>query len=151
MVKVSVFYPNRKGVLSSVGVVEVYGIPVADLLKSGQIVYSYQRYQILEWFFKHSTQPSDELVETVRTIGFDTSTPRYVKTYCRAFLGKFGSRADLERIADSYDETTDPSEQVEIICAIRRLEYGRRNAFLARVEKDGEMNLRAVKWVKATS
>jgi hypothetical protein len=29
-----------------------------------------------------------------------------------------------------------------------RLESGRRNSFLARVEKDGEMNLRAVQWVK---
>lgn len=134
--------------LSSVGPVEVYGIPVVEFLSSGRIVYPYQVYQILEWFVENSSAPSDELIETVRTIGFDSSTPRYVKTYCRAFLGKFGSAADLERIANLYDETADPSEQVEIICAIRRLERGRRNSFLARVEKDGEMNLRAAKWVK---
>ena len=71
-----------------------------------------------------------------------------MKTYCRAFLGKFGSAADIETIADLYDETTDPSEKVEIICAIGRLERGRRNSLLARVEKDGEMNLRAAKWVR---
>lgn len=135
--------------LRLVGPVEVYGVPVLEFLKSENSVYPYQTYQILEWFLEYSTEPSDELIETVRAIGFDSSTPRYVKTYCRAFLGKFGAVADLERIADSYDETPDPSEQVEIICAIRRLERSRRNNFLARVEKDGEMNLRAVRWVKA--
>lgn len=135
--------------LASVGPIEAYGIPVLEFLKSGNLVYPYQTYQILEWFFNHSKEPSDELIDTVRAIGFDSSTPRYVKTYCRAFLGKFGTVADIERIADSYDETADPSEHVEIICAIRRLEQGRRNSFLARVEKDGEMNLRATRWVKA--
>ena len=120
-----------------------------EFLRSRDMVYPYQSYQIIEWFLKYSTDPSDELIETIRSIGFDASTPRYVKTYCRAFLGKFGSLADVERIADSYDETTDPSEQVEIICAMQRLERARRNSFLARVEKDGEMNWRAAKWVRA--
>src|SRR5579872_5524695 len=119
--------------LAAVGPPEQYGTPVVKFLNSKDLVYPYQTYQILEWFFKNSTDPSDELIETVRNIGFDTSTPRYVKTYCRAFLGRFGSIADVERIADSYDETTDPSEQVEIICAIQRLERGRRNSFLSRV------------------
>lgn len=134
--------------LSSAGPVEVLGFPVMELLQSGRIVYPYQTYQILEWFFQHASAPADELVDVVRRIGFEASTPRYVKTYCRAFLGKFGSNADLERIADSYDEASDRSEKVEIICTIRRLEHGRRNALLGRVEKDGEMNRRAVKWVK---
>jgi hypothetical protein len=135
--------------LGSLGDILVYGVPVADFLASGRLVYEYQVYQILEWFLEHSTTPSNKLVERVRALCYSSSTVRYVKTYCRAFLGKFGSAADLERITDSYDETPDPSEKVEIICAIGRLERGRRNGFLARVERDGEMNLRAARWIRA--
>jgi hypothetical protein len=135
--------------LGSLGPAGQYGEPVWQLLASDQIVYHYQVYQLIEWFFKNTTYAPDELVEAVRTVAFDSSTPRYVKTYCRAFLGKFGLAADLERIADSYDDTADRSEKVEIICSIGRLEPVRRNAFLARVEMDGEMNLRAARWVKA--
>jgi len=66
-------------------------------------------------------------------------------------LGKYGVSADLERMALLYDETTDPSERVEIICSIRRLERGRRNALLARFERDGEINRRAARWVRSES
>jgi Reverse transcriptase (RNA-dependent DNA polymerase) len=135
--------------LGSVGPAGKYGRPVWEFLASGRLVYPYQAYQIVEWFFENTTHAPEELVEAIRAVAFDSSTPRYVKTYCRAFLGNFGSDADLERIADSYDDTADPSEKVEIICSLRRLEPGRRNGFLARVEKDGEMNVRAVKWVKS--
>jgi hypothetical protein len=135
--------------IGSVGPAGQYGQPVWEFLASGRLVYPYQAYQIIEWFFKNTTHAPKELVEVIRTVAFDSSTPRYVKTYCRAFLGEFGSDADLERIADSYDDTADPSEKVEIICSLKRLEPGRRNSFLARVDKDGEMNLRASRWVKA--
>ena len=75
--------------------------------------------------------------------------PRYVRTTCRAFLGRYGNQADLERIVGAYDYTADPSEQVEIICSIQRLERARRNAFLGRVENDGDTHIRAVRWIRA--
>ncbi len=137
--------------LGRVEEVEEHESALLNLLTSNRLVYPYQVYQILQRFLEHSAAPSNALVETVRAIGFDGSTPRYVKTYCRAFLGRFGSAADIKIIADSYDDTADPSEKVEIICAIGRLERGRRNSLLARVEKDGEMNLRAAKWVRASA
>jgi len=145
-------YPEETGAileyLGRVGSIEDHEDALLNFLTSDSLVYPYQVYQIIEWFLERSNTPSNELIETIRAIGFDASTPRYVKTYCRAFLGKFGSAADIKTIADLYDETTDPSEKVEIICAIGRLERGRRNSLLARVEKDGEMNLRAAKWVR---
>jgi hypothetical protein len=122
---------------------------MTGLLRSGKIVYHYQLYQILRWFYEYSSGPSEDLIDFFRGACFDLRLPRYVRTICRAFLGKHGTNADIERIAASYDHTTDPSERVEIICSIKGLEKGRRNAILARVETDGEMNRRAVKWVRS--
>jgi hypothetical protein len=124
---------------------------IVDELKGGRLVYDYQIYQIVAWFLENCQNPTLELTEFIRLTAFSSDRPRYVRTVCRAFLGNFGTAADLERLADLYDVTTDPSERVEIICSLRRLERGRRNAFFGRVERDGEMNKRAVKWIKAES
>jgi hypothetical protein len=121
---------------------------IVDWMRSSEMVYPYQSYGIIEWFYESSTDPSTALIDLVRYIGFDPLSPRYLKTICRAFLGKFGASADIERIALEYDETNDASERTEIICSIRRMEPARRNAFLARAQQDGGENVRAVRWVR---
>jgi hypothetical protein len=137
--------------LGSVGPGEDVEAQIIELMRSGQMVYQYQLYQIIEWFYERPVRPAEALVDTARVIGFDQSVPRYLRLICRALLGKYGVSADLERMALLYDETTDPSERVEIICSIRRLERGRRNALLARFERDGEINRRAARWVRSES
>ncbi len=137
--------------LAAVGWREAAEAKLIELLQPNRLAYDYQVYQIVEWVCASSASPSEPLVGPVREIAFDSAPPRYLRGMCRAFLGKFGTTADLERLADSYDETPDSSEKVEIICSLRRLERGRRNAFFARVEKDGEMHSQAVRWVKSTS
>lgn len=134
--------------LGSVGPGEEIEQRVIGLMSSGQIFYDYQMYEMVEWFYERQSAPSDALLELVRAFAFNLTSPRYLKTICRALLGKFGSSADLERIASLYDETRDPSERVEIICSIRRMERLRRNALLARWAVEGEMNRRAVQWVR---
>ena len=133
----------------SVGPGEDIETQLAHLLRMGKLVYDYQLYQVIEWFYERPNQPSDLLIDFAREIGFNAISPRYLRTICKALLGKFGLPADLERIALLYDETTDPSERVEIICSIRRMEPGRRNALLARFRDDGEMNRTAARWIRA--
>jgi hypothetical protein len=135
--------------LAAVDLYEVVEPIIVDALQSGQLIYDYQTYQIMSWFLIHLANPSEELMDFARGIGFELRCPRYLRTVCRALLGKFGSQADLERIAEAYDETPDPSERVEIICSLVRLEVGRRNSFLARAARDGEANDRAVRWIKS--
>jgi hypothetical protein len=137
--------------LGSVGPGEDVERQIIELMRSRRMVYQYQLYQIIEWFYERPVSPAEALVDTARVIAFDQSAPRYLRTVCRALLGKYGVSADLERMALLYDETTDPSERVEIICSIRRLEHGRRNALLARFERDGEINRRAARWVRSES
>lgn len=137
--------------LISVSPIRALEPAIVELLRSGRIVYDYQGYQIVAWLLENCTEPSSELLDFVRGIAFSNEPPRYVRTVCRAFLGHFGATADLERLSHLYDSTTDPSERVEIICSLRRLERGRRNTFLGRVERDGEMNRLAVRWVKSNA
>lgn len=121
---------------------------IVELLLSGKIVYDYQKYQIVSWLRENDTRPAPYVVDACRTMCFDVRSPRYLRTICRAFLGEHGSNADLERIAASYD-TADDGERVEIICSLRRLEKGRRNALFSRIEGDGELNRTAVRWIKS--
>jgi hypothetical protein len=127
---------------------EALGAPIVELVRSGQLVYFYQIYQIVSWFRDNSSAPSEPVIDLCRSLCFDGKSPRYLRTVCRAFLGDHGTNADLERIASSYD-VAETNEHVEIICSIRRLERGRRNALLARFEDDGDMNRLAVRWVKS--
>lgn len=83
--------------------------PMIDLVKSDRLIYHYQIYEILEWFYDNCTEPSDDLVDLFRQICFEAKFPRYVRTVCRAFLGKHGPNADIERIAGMYDHATDQS------------------------------------------
>ena len=127
---------------------ESLDLPIVELVRSGRLVYFYQIYQIVLWFRDNSTDPSEKVIDLCRSLCFDAKSPRYLRTICRAFLGDHGTNADLERIASSYD-AAETTEHVEIICSIRRLEKGRRNALLARFQDDGEMNRLAVRWVKS--
>jgi len=134
--------------LKSVGPGEQIESNLVELMQSPEMIYQYQLYEIIEWFYQRLTNPSVLLVDLVRRIAFQDASARYLKTICKAFLGKFGSPADIERMAASYDDTNDRSERVEIICSIVRMERGRRNAFLARTEPDGPENARAARWVR---
>lgn len=132
----------------AIGPGEAIEARLAAFLRSRDCVYEYQRYQILEWFYEHATSPSTNLINTVRRFASDAGSERYLRTICRAFLGKFGTSADLERAASEYDETNDESERAEIICSIGRMEVGRRNSFLGRVADDGRHSERAARWVR---
>ncbi|MGA2357297.1 MAG: RNA-directed DNA polymerase, partial [Terriglobales bacterium] len=122
---------------------------VIEFLSSDMAVYDYQIYQIMEFYLLRSNPATDDLLSIARPMAFDATRPRYLRTTCRALLGKYGTAADLERMLNSYDEITDISERSELICALSRLERGRRNAFLGRAEQEGEMNMRAARWVRS--
>lgn len=132
----------------AVGAVADVENTIVAFLNSEDAVYPYQIYQIIEWLGQVSTQPTDELLSIARNLAFDHSQPPYLRCVYRKFIGDFGLVSDLERLEDSYTDATNPLEQSEIMCCLKRLEKGRRNAFLARAEGDGELNRRAARLVK---
>ena len=122
---------------------------LAESMSVGLLVYEYQLYQIIEWFYDRGSAPPATLLDFVREVGFKAASPNYLKRICWAVLGKFGEAADLERLALLYDETNDNSQRVDIICSIRRMERGRRNGLYARFQDDGEQNRLAVRWARS--
>jgi hypothetical protein len=122
-----------------------------EFLNSDAAVYPYQVYQIMEWVGKVELLPSEDFLTIVRRLAFDNAQPYYLRLTSLSFLGRSGTPADLERLEQAYTESTSSLEQSELICALKRMERGRRNTFFGRAEGDGEMNKRAVMLVKSTS
>lgn len=122
---------------------------LVQFLNSEDAVYPYQIYQIIDSLCRIALQPSASLLAISRSLAFDSRQPGYLRSVCRAFLGMHGSAADLELLENSYPEASNQLEQSEIICCVARMEIGRRNAFLARAQGDGELNKIAVNLVKS--
>lgn len=69
-----------------------------EFLSSGECVYSYQIYQVIEWIARQSNYPSEALLRTVRSyLWGQLKRPLYLRSVCWNFIDKFGSRYDLER------------------------------------------------------
>jgi hypothetical protein len=134
----------------AIGAVEEVTPHIERFLNSREAVYSYQVYLIIEWFLSTEAPPSLDLIATVRRMSLDATQPFYVHSIGRYFIGKYGSPTDLEILERSYSHCS-PNEQVEIICALARMERVRRNGFLARVEHDGDSHRRAVRHVRMTT
>ena len=122
---------------------------LVSFLDSADAVYPHQTYQILEWLNRVSGHPSEDLIAFARRTTFDPASLPYVRAVAREFLALHGTAADLERLEHSYAEAQGSLEQSEIICALRRMELNRRNAFLRRAEGDGELNLRATRLTRS--
>jgi hypothetical protein len=133
---------------AAVGAVSEVEPHVAAFIESKDAVYHYQIYQVLEWVCSSVPRPSESILASARKRAFDSGLPPFLRAICRKLLADFGSAADLELLEHAYSEASSPFEQSEIICCLRRMEKGRRNAFLARAQDDHDWNRIAVKWVK---
>ncbi len=142
---------ETKVILNYLGGVEALPAIEGELiryLESPDAIYPYQTYLVIEWLCEETENPSESLLALVRRLAFDGAQPGYLRASCRRFVGEFGSAADLERLEGAYRDAAGSLEQSEIICALSRMEKGRRNAFLARAERDGFLNMRAGVWVR---
>lgn len=121
---------------------------LVEFLLSPEAIYPYQSYQILEKVRKYHARPSEPSLAIARRYAFEEGTPGFLRAVCRAFLGDYGTAGDLERLEDAYSRTQGPRERAELLCALSRMERGRRNNFIARVANDSELNRRAAILVK---
>lgn len=133
----------------NVGITHSMQDKLAKFLTSRIAVYAYQKYQVLDWISRSSAVPTPELLRVARQLAFNMAEPRYLRAVCRKVLGDFGSTADLELLLQSYQEITDPMEQAEVMCSLKRMERGKRNTFLSRAENDGQLNRMAARLVRA--
>jgi hypothetical protein len=138
-------------VLEYAGLVrEAHGAEPAlvELLASDDAVYPYQHYMVLRWRFYFAGPPTDEFLAYVRKISRSDRSPMYLQSAARMLLARFGSEADLEAIESSYPTAPSELAKAEVLCALHRMEKGRRNAVLGKSKSDGFLVSNAVKLVK---
>jgi hypothetical protein len=122
---------------------------IADLLQSPETdLYPYQAYEVFHWLSELDVEMSTRLVAIARAYAFERGRPQFVRSVCLKLLGKFVTNSDRDRLEHEYSHAAGPLEQCEIICALDRMERGRRNAFFGRVENDNDWTRRAVCLVK---
>src|SRR5208282_4315092 len=121
---------------------------LADFLESKENVFPYQTYQIIEWIGRSSSPQSERLLNFARHIALDSAQPPYVRAVAIRVLGDCGNTTDLTRLEAMYRSTRNDLERCEIVCALKRMETGRRNEFFGRVQNESELVRRAVRWAK---
>lgn len=131
------------------GVIDRAEPMILEYLASDEAVYSYQTFQIVRWRLELPGSPLDGLVRFVRLIVFGSSPPPYLRAVAREFLARFGSLADVDRMEEGLAVATHELERAELICCIRRVEVGRRNGILARLQNENPYTAAAVALVRS--
>lgn len=135
--------------LTGVGMLPASEAALIEFLGGERRPYDYQTYQILSALLAGDSV-SETTIGFARSQAFDSKVG-YVRSVARALLGKFAGEADLQRLQAAYGDAGGPSEHVDIVCAVRRMEKSRRNAFYARVASQGDQVRRAVTWSKRSN
>jgi reverse transcriptase-like protein len=131
---------------TKIGLSEENKSQILEFLASEEAIYDYQKFLILRFFFEQFTFP-DALLQQVRRAIRDRNSPPWLRSYAAAILGEAGTTADLESLEANYPACADDLERSEIICSLRRMEVGRRNAFIGRARRDGPLAERAARWL----
>ena len=119
-----------------------------EFLKSDEAIYPYQHYEIISWRVLFDQQPSEEFMRYVRDTVRSEVMPSFVRASGRHVLAKFGTDADIEVLAAAYPAVASEGERAEALCAIYRMERGRRNALLGQARNDGFLAAAAVTLVR---
>jgi hypothetical protein len=101
-------------------------------LRSRDCIYEYQTYQILAWIGDQEVVIGESLFALIRDIAFDRRQPDFVRSVARQIVGSRANVGDLDRIERSFAEAVPGFEQAQVLCALGRMERGRRNSFFAR-------------------
>ncbi len=116
-----------------------------ELLTAGLFPYPYLIYQFARWRLREDRPMCQELRIAARQWSFGLGQPWYVRSVARCLLGKLGDAADLESLEAAYAEAQSDIERAEILCALQRMEAGRRNALFGRAAGDGDLASMAIR------
>ncbi|MFI5108501.1 MAG: RNA-directed DNA polymerase [Terriglobales bacterium] len=116
-------------------------------LASDSAIYGHQVFVVLRHYYDLRLFPCP-CVDFARQCARDHNRPSWVRAYAVAILAEAGTAADLENLQAEYANTPDPLFRATLVCAVRRLERNRRNAWYGHVREDGEWQHRAVHWAQ---
>lgn len=118
------------------------------ILANENHLYPYQGYLILKWFDHKTITPEDSTLGCVRQICSNRKLPFYYRYYAIRIFGIHARYTDFEFLGSLYQEAENIFEQAIILCAMKMIEKGKRNAFYTRAAFDGELQKRAIELVK---
>lgn len=114
------------------------GNRMVTMIRNEKIFVSYQRYQVIKWFYEYKIV-TPTILNLFRDLLRNPGTEDYILQFCVAYLGDFGDAADIDCIEKLYRKTTDIDTKATIIFSIRRMEKGRRNSIYNRAKSDDRL------------
>jgi hypothetical protein len=114
---------------------EIIADSLAHSLTDGEIMYEFQEFAIVRWFFQ--TEVETEIVKsTIRELIRESHELRETENYGIAYLGEHGNMADLDLIQELYEDSRDEVQKATILMSIREMEEGLRNSAYGRAKDD---------------
>lgn len=121
---------------------------IAEFLNSESSLYDYQAYLLLKFYFDIAiTYPG--IIAICRRYIRDLAKPHWLRAYAAALVSATHDAADMEFFEAQYGALRDDIERATCICCSGGMETRRRNEFLGRVRRDGDLEARACRWVRA--
>lgn len=122
------------------------GHGLARMLTERALVYEYQTYMIVRWFWIKEIK-TEIILAAVRWLLDQAFGFRGIWEYCVSYLGRYGTSADLDRLETLFAGTNDDTSRATVICSLRRMEKARRNAVYQRAARAyGDVVRLAVAW-----
>lgn len=115
------------------------------LESEGLLPYPYAAYQLFRWRVRLDIPLSPALRALARRYAISNPPDGFARAAARALLGRHGDSSDLEALEAAYPNAGSDLERSEIVCAISRMEAGRRNALYGRASGDGALAALAVR------
>lgn len=121
---------------------------IVEFLNSDAALYDYQNCLLLKYYFdiRHT---SVGILAICRRYLRDRGKPDWLKAYASALLGMNGDAADMQFFEELYATLQGDVEKAVCICSSAGMETRRRNEFMGRVRRDGDLEERAARWVRA--
>ncbi len=110
-------------------------------------IYNYQNYLILKWLWDNNLV-TEKIIKICRIFLKDHNREQWLRSYSFAYLGKYGSKKDLDEIQLMYSQSESVIGKADCIIGMHKVEAGKRNAFYAGVQNDDPLIKRAVKLAK---
>lgn len=120
---------------------------IAVNIRAHDIVFDYQKYQILRWYFEHSIR-SEALLDFARGTIRTHSREALIRPYATAYLGLWATRIDYDSLQEEYRQCSNDAERATVICAFARAPTDLKGSFYGRCKDESPLISWAIEYAK---
>lgn len=122
---------------------------ISEVVTGSFTLFAHQRYVCLRWLWEHNLR-SERVLDYCRTLSSWPPERFIVRPYAIAYIGRFASLRDFERLEAIYRDSTDWLERATVVCAYRNAITEMRNSFYGRIRGEHDLVDRAIAYAKAS-